>query len=128
MCNIYECSCSEDDVEMDTILVNCLMTSISEISTNFYKPNSVMNISREQSFNSDSYELSSTPKVPTISLNSSNTQHQNDISYSPSDSNQNTCSLNLNSKGINIGHLNVQGIFGDKMSKFSEISAILATP
>ena len=128
MCNRYECSCSEDDVEMDTVLENCLMTSISEISTDFYKPNSVTKISREQSFNSDSYELSSTPNVPTVSLNSSNNQHQADKSYSPSDSNQNTCSLNLNSKGINNGHLNVQGICGDKMSKFSEISAILATP
>ena len=71
MCNRYECSCSEDDVKMDTILENCLMTSISEISTNFCKANSVMNISHEQSFNSDSYEFSSTPNVPTVSLNSS---------------------------------------------------------
>ena len=51
-----------------------------------------------------------------------------DMSYSPSDSNQNTRSLNLISKGINIGHLNVQGICGDKMSIFSEISAILTAP
>ena len=75
MCNRYECSCSVDDVEMDTILENCHMKSISEIGTNFYKPSSVMNISREQSFNSDSYELSSTRNVPTVSLNSSNNQH-----------------------------------------------------
>ena len=51
-----------------------------------------------------------------------------DISYLPSDSNQNTRSLHLNSKRINIGHLKVQGICGDKMSKFSEISAIPTDP
>ena len=41
---------------------------------------------------------------------------------------QDIYSFNLNSKGINIGHLNVQGIFGDKMSKFSEITSLLTAP
>ena len=31
-------------------------------------------------------------------------------------------SLNLDSKGINIGHLNIQGICGETMSKFSELT------
>ena len=54
--------------------------------------------------------------------------HPSDTSSSSSNSNQNTCSFNLNSKGIDIGHLNVQGICGNKMSKFLEISAILTAP
>ena len=113
MCNRYECSCSEDDVEMDTILENCHMKSISEISTIFYKPSSVMNISREQSFNSDSYELSSTRNAPTVSLNSSNNQHQLPID------------LNLSKKGMNMGHLNIQGICGEKLSK---LLVLLSSP
>ena len=33
--------------------------------------------------------------------------------------------LNLDSKGINIGHLNIQGICGENMSKFSELKLLL---
>lgn len=36
--------------------------------------------------------------------------------------------LNLASKGINIGHLNIQGICGDKLSKFSELKVLLTSP
>ena len=32
--------------------------------------------------------------------------------------------LNLSSKGINIGHLNVQGICGENLSKFSELKIL----
>ena len=49
-------------------------------------------------------------------------------STSSRNKNENGCSINLNNKGINIGHLNVQGICGDKMSKFSEITSILTDP
>ena len=101
---------------MDTILENCHMTSISEISTNFYNLNSVMNISREQSFNSDSYELSSTRNVPTVSLNFSNNQHQLPVD------------LNLSYKGLNIGHLNIQRICDEKLCKFSEYRFCLPHP
>ena len=33
-------------------------------------------------------------------------------------------SLNLGSKGINIGHLNIPGICGENMSKFSELKLL----
>ena len=36
--------------------------------------------------------------------------------------------LNLSSKGINIGHLNVQGICGENLSKFSELKILLTAP
>ena len=32
-----------------------------------------------------------------------------------------------NAKGYNIGHLNIQGLCGDKLSKFSEISFMLTS-
>ena len=54
--------------------------------------------------------------------------HPSETSSSSSNSNQNTCSFNLNSKGVDIGHLNVQRLWEDKMSKYSEISAILTAP
>ena len=41
---------------------------------------------------------------------------------------KNVCSIKLDSKDINIGHLNVQGICGDKMTKFSEITSLLTDP
>ena len=37
-------------------------------------------------------------------------------------------SLNLMSKGLNFGHLNIQGLCGKNMCKFSEIKAILTSP
>ena len=36
--------------------------------------------------------------------------------------------LNLSGKGINIGHLNVQGICGENLSKFSELKILLTAP
>ena len=36
--------------------------------------------------------------------------------------------LNLSSKGINIGHLNVQGICGENLSKFSKLKILLTAP
>ena len=38
------------------------------------------------------------------------------------------CCLCLSSKGIHIGHLNVQGICGEILSKFSELKILLTTP
>ena len=36
--------------------------------------------------------------------------------------------LQLNNKGINIGHLNIQGICGENLSKFSELQVLLTSP
>ena len=41
--------------------------------------------------------------------------------------NKDPISVNLMKKGYNIGHLNVQGLCGDKLSKFSEISLMLTS-
>ncbi|MCG8032729.1 MAG: hypothetical protein JAY75_14385 [Candidatus Thiodiazotropha taylori] len=43
-------------------------------------------------------------------------------------SNHNSLSFDLISKGLNFGHLNVQGICGKNMCKFSEIKAMLTAP
>ena len=37
-------------------------------------------------------------------------------------------SFNLTSKGLNFGHLNIQGICGKNMCKFAEIKAVLTSP
>ena len=41
---------------------------------------------------------------------------------------ENTYSLNYYNKGMNIGNLNIQGIFGDNMNKFSELNMLLTSP
>ena len=51
-----------------------------------------------------------------------------DTSTSFTNNIQDIYSFDFNSKGINIGNLNVQGICGDKMSKFSEITSLLTAP
>ena len=59
-----------------------------------------------------------------IDLNESFKVQSNSKSHKQSD----TLSLNLMSKGLNFDHLNVQGISGKDMSKFSEIKAKLTSP
>ena len=44
-----------------------------------------------------------------------------------SSTNKDPISVNLMKKGYRIGHLNVQGLCGDKLSKFSEISLMLTS-
>ena len=39
----------------------------------------------------------------------------------------NSNAFNLSSRGINIGHLNIQGICGEKLGKFSELKVLLTT-
>ena len=71
-----------------------------------------------------------------------NQNFKHDISYNENGSNESfnvpssngesldtkQLSLNLRSKGFNFGHLNIQGICGKNMCKFSEIKAILTSP
>ena len=40
----------------------------------------------------------------------------------------NSNAFNLSSRGINIGHLNIQGICGEKLGKFSELKVLLTLP
>ena len=70
--------------------------------------------------NSLSRQLKVSP-VPQISSNV-NSGHSSDTFIHTQD---HPISLNLGSKGINIGHLNIQGICGENMSKFSELKFLL---
>ena len=40
----------------------------------------------------------------------------------------NTNTFNLSSRGLNIGHLNIQGICGENLNKFSELKVLLTLP
>ena len=40
----------------------------------------------------------------------------------------NSNAFKLSSRGINIGHLNIQGICGEKLGKFSELKVLLTLP
>ena len=84
---------------------------------------SILNDCIERNIDSESQQL---PEH--LNSISDNNVHFNEISSFANNNNLDTFSIDLNSKGTNIGHLNVQGICGDKMSKFSEISAILTAP
>lgn len=44
------------------------------------------------------------------------------------DEEPNSNTFNLSNRGINIGHLNIQGICGEKLSKFSELKVLLTLP
>ena len=72
---------------------------------------SASNSSHQQGFNSSSYNCSSIS--PTTLLDSSLSKHEHPVA------------LNLSSKDINIDHLNIQGIYSEKLSKFSELEVLL---
>ena len=42
--------------------------------------------------------------------------------------NNNILSLNLPERGFNFGHINIQGICGKDMTKFSELKLLLSNP
>ena len=65
---------------------------------------------------------------PTLNSLSVNDIHSFEKSSIFSNDSQDICLFNLGSKGINIGNLNIQGICGDRMSKFSEITSVLISP
>ena len=89
------------------------------------------NNGRNKNFHDDSKRQ----LIPKISLPSNKfsdkTTSYSDINEETSFSNSNgntsldSLSLNLKKKGYNVGHLNVQGLCGDNLSKFSEISTML---
>ena len=67
---------------------------------------------QSSSFSSSSFSSSSSSSFLSSS-SSESSDYANGIYEHPG-------ALDLSSKGINIGHLNVQGICGDRLSKFSE--------
>ena len=73
-------------------------------------------IENEQSLQANSYDLLSPCTVHTASIVST---HNEQCHY---------VNLHLSSKGINMCHLNIQGICGEKLGKFSELQALLTSP
>ena len=90
---------------LDIVCQHYDISNISETNSIFMNLK-VPNISYEQSLNSSSFDSSSTCIVSTVSLDSSHNQHESSIN------------LHLSSKGINMDHLNIQGICGEKLGKF----------
>ena len=70
----------------------------------------------EQILLANSYDISRPCTVQSVSLDPTHDQHCHHIN------------LHLSSKGINMGHLNIQGICGEKLGKFSELQALLTSP
>ena len=83
-----------------------------------------MYISNLNNKESDSGEcIGSTPRLTINNEARGNVSSNGDIHTE----NEVLC-LNLTTKGLNFGHLNMQGICGQNMSKFSQIKAMLSAP
>ena len=67
-----------------------------------------------------------TQNLRNISNDSNRTTLKEPLIVNHEELNSNT--FNLSSRGINIGHLNIQGICGEKLSKFSELKVLLTLP
>ena len=92
---------------MDTVCYNCeILSHVSEMVSISCVHTSVSNSLHQQSLNSSSYNCSS--------IDSSLCKHEHSVA------------LNLSSKGIYIGHLNIQRICGEKLDKISESEVFLS--
>ena len=91
----------------------------SSSSSSFSSSSSTASFSLPSSFSSSSFPSSSTPSFPFSSSKSSD--YANDTYEHP-------VALDLASKGINIEHLNVQGICAERFRKFSELKILLTLP
>ena len=107
---------------LSTLCVEC--NSLSCTCTDILNPNDDNDVNDCDSLISEAYSdescniiLRAQPSTETINHSVRNTNNDsNSVS---------SVNLNLKKKGINIGFLNVQGICGKDMSKFSEINLML---
>ena len=109
ICNGFKCSCqttyiSEIDVsKIDTVTANSKSSDHVAGAQDRYNFGQVYSNNHLQSCNTSSHSV--------------NLQTNN----------ENPFSINLQNKGYNIGHLNIQGICGNNLCKFSELSIMLSS-
>lgn len=121
-CNCFDCACLENDLENHN---NCDTEndSINGDSLTFHK---CSNLSLKKTCNQLKIKC---PLKNEISIaddqSKENLKVHSDISIQKCSA---STSFNLKAKGLNFGHLNVQGICGKNMCKFSEIKALLTAP
>ena len=70
--------------------------------------------------------VSEIQNVRKVSNTSGRSNHTVPLITNHKESNTNT--FNLSSRGLNIGHLNIQGICGENLNKFSELKVLLTLP
>ena len=113
-CNIIQCSCpSRAELLLEPDLISNQVENEYNYSENTMSSTCI-------SLNSLPRQLKVSP-VPQIS-SYVNSGHSSDIFIHTQ---EHPHSLNLDSKGINIGDLNIQGFCGENMSKFSELKLLL---
>ena len=129
-CNCLQCACKNDDFQTNVFEVE----PVSSINTEPSKQSETNILHFEKRIgdcvnatmcNDSKHHLIPKKCIPILE------NHDLFVSDTPTSSANNIqdiYSFDLNGKGINIGHLNVQGICGDKMSKFSEITSLLTAP
>ena len=109
ICNGFKCSCqityiSEIDVSnIDTVTANSKSSDHVAGAQDSYNVGQVYSNNHLQSCNTSSHSV--------------NLQTNNEDPFS----------INLQNKGYNIGHLNIQGICGNNLCKFSELSIMLSS-
>ena len=117
ICNSSHCSCHRPSFSLE-IDDQCLSTNIP-LSKSKLSENTALSVETETS-----EQHNQVHNNQNLSQNSrSETQHF----PSTNNMNKDSISANLMKKGYNIAHLNVQGLCGDKLSKFSEISLMLTS-
>lgn len=115
MCNVFDCSCRKNVVLTEP--------SIREDSHVFSLSHD--KILRQRTHTRISSE-SLNKQFPSNATRSVLRTSTSDVDNIPTITN-NPVSSSFNNKGFNIGHLNIQGLCGDNLCKFSEISLMLTS-
>ena len=117
-CNSFQCTCPNPILVLQSVnnnqdasmLSNDNSISVTPLRRTCYNAS----VPKKQRLNSASQSCSDRRSVESSVTIDYDKEHSN--------------TLNLRSKGINIGHLNVQGICGENLSKFSELKILLTAP
>lgn len=117
-CSSFECTCSNPTVVLQSVSdgQDTLMLSDNNSIhvTSLRRTCNNASVSKQQSLNSAMQSSSYMRSTESSVMVDYDKEHSN--------------TLNLSSKGINIGHLNIQGICGENLSKFSELKILLTAP
>ena len=109
-CNCHNCSCQTTSISeinvsnIDSVIVH------SESSDNVTR--AARKTNNTDQICTNSYVQSCNPSSQSVNMQTNNI---------------NPFSINLKNKGYNIGHLNIQGICGNNLCKFSELSLMLTS-
>ena len=119
---MFQCSCPDSVLESESNFNQQISTEALDMNCNHCTSVEYVPVSHKRTKSSSNQHFIGSMSP---SSSSGSTLEQPDLL---NNEHEHSLSFNIANKGINIGHLNIQGICGDKLSKFSELKVLLTSP